>query len=176
MTVGSFLMEHRVKYMVKEGVICNSCEKKEKKCFWRMEARWGTACLACHDLKESCVASGVEESEMKASPLKKMKVEAKGKRKAKARTPVSGVADSVTVDVLQDILKELKGLRAEVGDLRVFAQCTVSVTKLSWRIQRQMSTCVNKLHHHFVPEEDEESSRMENKEGGGDRAENEETR
>ena len=37
-TVGSFLMEHGVEWMVKEGVVCELCEKKEKKCFWRMEA------------------------------------------------------------------------------------------------------------------------------------------
>ena len=37
-TVGSFLMEHGVEWMVKEGVVCDSCEKREKKCFWRMEA------------------------------------------------------------------------------------------------------------------------------------------
>ena len=32
-TVGSFLMQHGVEWMVKEGVVCESCEKKEKKCF-----------------------------------------------------------------------------------------------------------------------------------------------
>ena len=122
MTVRSFLMEHGVEWMVKEAVVCKSCEKKEKKCFWRMEAGQGRACLACHNLKKSCLASRVEESEMEARPLKKRKVERKGKGNAKAATPVSRVAESIVVDVLQDILKELKGLRAEVSDLCVFAQ------------------------------------------------------
>ena len=78
-TVGSFLMEHGVKWMVKEGVVCKSCEKRKKKCFWRMEARQGKACLACHELKKSCVSGGAEESETEASPLKKRKVGEKGK-------------------------------------------------------------------------------------------------
>lgn len=77
-TVRLFLMEHGVKWMVKEGVVCNSCEKKEKKWFWRMEAGQGKACLTCHDLKKSCVSSGAEESEMEAGPLKKRR-ERKGK-------------------------------------------------------------------------------------------------
>ena len=46
MTVGSFLTAHGVEWMVKEGVVCESCEKKERKCFWRMEAGRGKACLA----------------------------------------------------------------------------------------------------------------------------------
>ena len=112
--------------MVKEGVVCDSCEKKEKKCFWRMEARWGKACLACHDLKKSCVAGRAEELEMEASPSKKWKVEGKKKGKTKAGTPVSRVAESVVVDVLQDILKELKCLHMEVSDLHASAQCTNS--------------------------------------------------
>ena len=41
-TVGSYLMEHRTQWMVKEGVVCHSCDKKKKKCFWRMEVGWGT--------------------------------------------------------------------------------------------------------------------------------------
>ena len=32
-TVRSFLTAHRVKWMVKEGMVCESCEKKERKCF-----------------------------------------------------------------------------------------------------------------------------------------------
>ena len=36
--------------MVKEGIIYDSCAKKEKKCFWRIELGWDKACLACHDL------------------------------------------------------------------------------------------------------------------------------
>ena len=175
-TVRLFLMEHGVKWMVKEGVICDSCEKKEKKCFWRMEARWGEAFLVCHDLKKSCVAGGAEKSEMEASLSKKWKVEGKGKGKAKAGTLVSRVAESVVVDVLQDILMELKGWHAEVGDLCVFAQHTISITESSRRIWRQMSACVNKLCHHVMPEEDDkESSRAENEEGGGDGEKNEET-
>ena len=106
--------------MVKEGVVCESCEKKEKKCFWRMEAGWGKACLACHNLKKSCSAGGAEESEVEAGPSKKRRVEGKGKGKEKAATPNSGVAESTATDVLQDILAELKGLHVEVGDLRAF--------------------------------------------------------
>ena len=105
-TVGSFLMEHGVEWMVKEGVVCESCEKRENKCFWRMEAGQGKACLACHNLKKSCLASVAEESETEAGPSKTRMVEGKGKGKAKAATPVSGVADTVVVDVLQDILND----------------------------------------------------------------------
>ena len=104
-TIRSFLTEHRVKWMVKEGVVCESCEKKEKKSFWRMEARWGKACLACHNLKKSCSAGRAEESEAEAGPSKRRKVEGKGK--GKAATPNSGVAESAATDVLRDILKEL---------------------------------------------------------------------
>ena len=42
-TVRLFPTEHGVEWMVKEGVVCDACEKKEKKCFWRMEAGWGKA-------------------------------------------------------------------------------------------------------------------------------------
>ena len=168
-------MEHRVKWMVKEGVMCKSCEKKEKKCFWRMETGRGKACLACHDLKKGCVAGGAEESETEASPSKKRKVEEKGKVKVKVGTPVSGVAESVTVDVLRDIFIELKGLRMEVGDLCAFAQCTVTMMGLSWRTERQTSTYVIELLDHFVPgENDREGSQVENEEGNGDRVENKE--
>ena len=169
-TVGSFLMEHGVKWMVKEGVVCNSCEKREKKCFWRMKTGRGKACLACHDLKKSCVAGGAEELETEAGPSKKRKVEEKGKVKAKTGTLVSGVAGSVAVDVLQDILKELKWLCMDA-----FAQRTITMTELSWRIQRQTGACVNELRNCFMPEEDnEEGSRTENEEGGRDVVENRE--
>ena len=73
-----FLTEHGVEWMVKEGVVCESCEKKEKKCFWRMEARRGKACLACHSLKKSCTAGRAEDSEAEAGPLKRRKVEGEG--------------------------------------------------------------------------------------------------
>ena len=98
-TVGSYLTEHGTQWMVKEGVVCDSCEKKEKKCFWRMEAGWGKPCLACHDLKNSCVAGRAELSEVEAGLSKQRKVEEKGKGKAKVRTPVSRVVESVMVDV-----------------------------------------------------------------------------
>jgi len=96
-TVGSFLTDQRVEWMVEEGEVCDSCQKKEKKCFSRMEAGRGKACLACHNLKKSCSAGRAEELEAEASPSKKRKVEGKGKGKAKVATPVSGVADSVAV-------------------------------------------------------------------------------
>ena len=149
-TVGSFLMEHGVEWMVKEGMVCKSCEKKEKKCFWRMEAGRGKACLACHNLKKSCSAGGAEESEAEAGPSKRRKVERKGK--GKAATPNSGVAESAATDALRDILKELKGLHAEVGDLCAFAQCTKTVVENGWRTQRQISTCVADLRWHFMPD------------------------
>ena len=81
--------------------------------------------------------------ELEASLSKKRKVEEKGK--VKVGTPVSRVTESVEVDVLWDILKELKGLCVEVSDLRTFAQCTITMTESSWRIQRQTGTCVNDL-------------------------------
>ena len=145
--------------------MCDSCEKREKKYFWRMEAGQGKACLACHDLKKSCVAGGAEELEMEASLSKKRRVEGKGKAKAKVGTSVSRVADSVAVDVLRDIVKELKGLHVEVGDLCVFAQCTVTMTESSWRTQRQTNICISELKDHFMPEEnDREGSGAENRE------------
>ena len=78
---------------------------------------------------------------------------------------------------------------AEVGDLHVFAQRRTSMAESGWRIQRQMSACVNKLHCHFMPKDnDEESVRVgvenegnggvgvKDKENGKDGAESEETR
>ena len=171
-TIGSFLTEHGVEWMVKEVVMCESCEKKEKKCFWRMEARQGKACLACHNLKKSCSARA-EELEVDAGPLKKRRVEGKGK----VVTPNSRVAESVTTDVLWDILKELKGLCAEVGDLHAFSQCMTSMVENGWRMQQQISVCINDLHRHFMPEDDDEGSvrvGAGDKEDGGDGAENEE--
>ena len=166
--------------------MCESCEKKERKCFWRMEAGRGKACLACHNLKKSCSAGGAEELETEAGPSKRKKVEGKGKGKEKAASPNSGVAESAATDVLQDILKELKGLRAEVGDLHAFAQRTTSVAENGWRTQHQISSCVADLRWHFMPDngegsvgtEDEEESGVgvEDKEDGEDRAENEEMR
>jgi hypothetical protein len=92
-------------------------------------------------------------------------------------------------DVLWDILKELKGLCAEVGDLCAFAQCTMSVAENGWRTQRQISACINELRCHFMPEDDNEGSvrvgaenegtggvRTKGKEDGGDGAESEEMR
>ena len=155
--------------------MCDSCKKREKKCFWRMEARWDKACLACHGLKKSCVTGRAEELEMEAGPSKKVKVEEKGKGKAKVKvgTPVSRVTESVTVHVLRDILKELKGLRAEVCDLCAFSQNSVTLSELSWRTLRQTNSHVSELLDHFVPvENDGEGSRVENEEGGGDRVEN----
>ena len=113
-------------------------------------------------------------------------MEGKGKGKEKTATPNSGVAESTAMDVLWDILAELKGLRAEVGDLRAFAQRTTSVAENGWRTQRQISLCVADLRWHVMPDngegsvgtEDEEESGVgvEDKEDGEDRAENEEMR
>ena len=184
-TVGSFLTAHGVEWMVKEGMVCELCEK-ERKCFWRMEARQGKACLACHNLKKNCSAGGAEELETEAGPSKRRKVEGKGKGKEKAASPNSRVAESTATDVLWDILKELKGLRVEVGDLRAFAQRTTTMAENGWRTQRQISSCVADLHWHFMPDSSEGSIRtedkeesgveVEDKEDGEDRAENEEMR
>ena len=76
----------------------------------------------------------------------------------------------------------------EKGNILVYSQhqCTTSMAELGWKIQQQMSVCVNELWRHFVPEDDNEESvgvRAENEESGGvgvknkeDRAESEETR
>ena len=136
--------------------------------------------------KKSCSAGGAEELETEAGPSKKRRVEGKGK--GKAVTLTFGVAESVAVDVLWDILKELKGLRAEVGDLRAFAQCTTSIVESGWRIQQQIGLCINEMHHHFMPNDDDEGSvrvgagnegigrvGAKDKEDGRDRAESEGT-
>ena len=81
---------------------------------------------------------------MEAGQLKKKKVEGKVKVKSKSGTPVSGVVESIAVDVFQDI-QELKGLRMEVGDICAFAQHTVTVMELSWKTQQQTSTYVSEL-------------------------------
>ena len=151
-----------------------------------MEAGWGKACLACHNLKKSCSTGGVEESEVEAGPLKRRKVEGKGKGKEKAVTPNSRVVESAVTDVLQDILKELKGLCAEVGDLRAFAQCTTTMAENGWRTQRQISTCIADLCWHFMPnngegsvgteDEEDEGVGAEDKEDDEDGVENEEMR
>ena len=62
-----------------------------------METGQGRAYLACHDLKKSCVTGRAEE-ETEASPLKKRKVEEKRKEKAKVRTLVPRVMESIAVD------------------------------------------------------------------------------
>ena len=149
-----------------------------------MEAGQGKACLACHNLKKSCSASGAEESE--AAPSKKRRVEGKGKGKEKVATLNSGVAESTAMDVLWDILAELKGLRVEVGDLCAFAQCTTSVAENGWRTQWQISSCMADLCWHFMPDngkgsvgtEDEadEGVGAEDKEDDEGGAENEEMR
>ena len=114
---------------------------------------------------------------MEASLSKKRKVEEKEKEKVKVRTLVSRVSESVGVDVLQDILKELKELCMEVHDLHTFSQHFVTVSESSWGVLRQTNSHVSELLDHFVPlENNREDSRdgAENKEGGRDRAENEE--
>ena len=99
-----------MQWMLKEGVVCNSCKKNEKKCFWRMESGWGTVCLTCYSLKKVCEVVRVELIEAKSSPPKRRKMESKGKTKAKVGAPVSGVLETTVVDVLRDILLELKEL------------------------------------------------------------------
>ena len=131
--------------------------------------------LSCpHNLKKSCLASGAEESEAEAGPSKKRRVEGKGKGKEKAVTPNSRVAESAVTDVLRDILKELKGLRAKVGDLRVFAQCTTTVAENGWRTQQQISSCMADLHWHFMPDNSEGSVKTEDEEDSGVEAEDKE--
>ena len=95
---------------------------------------------------------------------KRRKVEGKGKGKEKVASPNSGVAESAATDVLWDILKELKGLRVEVGDRCVFSQCTTTVAENGWRTQRQISSCMADLRWHFVPDNGEGSVVMEDKE------------
>ena len=114
---------------------------------------WGKACLACYDLKKSCVAGRVELLEAEAGLLKKRKVEDKGKGKAKVkvRTPVSRVAESITADVLWDILKEMKGLHVEVQYLHTFSQHSITVSEYSWRMLKQTNSHVTELADHFVP-------------------------
>ena len=93
-----------------------------------------------------------------------MEDKGKGKVKVKVRTPVSGVAGSIVVDVLQDILKDLK---AEVHDLQAFSQCSVTMLEYSWRMCKQTNSHIGKPVDHFVSlEADGESSRdgVENKE------------
>ena len=125
--------------------------------------------MACHDLKKSRVAGRVKLLEAEASPSKKRKVEEKGEGKAKAkiRTLVSGVVESIVVDVLQDILGELKDLCAEVQDLQAFSQRSITVLEYSWRMFKQTNSYVGELVDHFVPLE-------ANRESSRDRVENEE--
>ena len=139
-----------------------------------MEAGQGKPCLACHNLKKSCSAGGAEESEVEAGPLKKRRVEGKGKGKEKAATLNSGVAESAATDVLRDILAELKGLHVEVGDLCAFAQRTTSVAENGWRTQRQISSCMADLCWHFMPDNGKGSVGMEDEADEGVGAEDKE--
>ena len=91
-TMGSYLMEPNVQWMPKEWLVCDSSKKKEKKCFWRMEPGWGMTCLTCYNLKK--VVKWAEPIEAKA----------------KDGAPVSGVSETTVVNVLKDILLELKEL------------------------------------------------------------------
>ena len=70
------------------------------------------------------------------------------------------------MDVLRDILKELKELCAEVHDLCAFSQCSITLLELSWKTLRQTNAHISELLDHFVPLEiNGEGSRVENKEG-----------
>ena len=127
------------------------------------------------------VSRNLNLSEAEAGPSKRRRVEEKGKGKEKMATLNSRVVET---DVLQDIFKELKGLRAEVGNLCAFSQRTTTMAENGWRTQGQISTCVADLCWHFMPDNGEGSVRTENeedegvgaedKEDGGDRAGNEE--
>ena len=146
--------------------------RRRKKCFWRIKLGWSEACLACHDLKKSCVAGGVELSEVEAGLSKKRMVEDKGKGnvKVKVRPLVSGVVESIAVVVLQDILQELKDLCGKVQDICAFSQCSITVLESSWSMLKQTESHVTDLVDHFVPlEVDGEGSRdrAENEEGHG---------
>ena len=59
----------------------------------------------------------------------KRKAENKRKGKAKVRTPVSRVFESTVVDVLRDILQELKELQAEDHNICEFSQGSISVSE-----------------------------------------------
>ena len=81
------------------------------------------------------------------------------------------------MDVLRDILKELKELCAEVHDLCAFSQCSITLLELSWKTLRQTNAHISELLDHFVPLEiNGEGSRVENKEGSRDGVENGEAR
>ena len=133
-----------------------------------METGRDKACLACHNLKKSCVTGRAEE-ETEAGPLKKRKVEEKGKGKAKVRTLVPGVMESIAVDVLRDILKELKRLRVEVCDLCAFSQCTTTMSESSCRTLKQTNAHIGELLDHFMAVKND-------REGSRDGAENRKTR
>ena len=72
------------------------------------------------------------------------------------------------MDVLWDILKELKGLRVEVCDLCVFSQCTTTMSESSCRTLRQTNAHIGELLDHFMPVKND-------REGSRDGAENRKT-
>src|SRR6202521_5037378 len=109
-TVGSFLEENGVTWGMKEGKVCTSCRKADKKCFWRMDPARGKACFACTASKKTCKLGGAEQE---PGPSKRRKVtESKGKGREKIGVPA--VSGSVTPDVWEGILSELRGMREEV--------------------------------------------------------------
>jgi len=114
-TVGSFLEENGVTWGMKEGKVCTSCRKADKKCFWRMDPARGKACYACTVSKKICKLGGAEQEpeQSEPGPSKRRKVtESKGKGKEKIGVPA--VSGSVTPDVWEKILSELRGMKEEV--------------------------------------------------------------
>jgi len=175
-TVGSFLEEKGVTWGTKEGKVCTSCRKAEKKCFWRTDPAQGKACYACTVSKKICKLGGVEQ-ESEPGPLKRRKAtESKGKGKEKIGVPV--VSGSMTLDVWEMILSELRGMKEEVVSelwgLRTEVAEVGSETckvRLNCEFLAQQVKAINfnvrDLANHFNPVQYETNGAMNEDEGAG---------
>jgi hypothetical protein len=117
-TVGAILVEDEVTWMVKDGKVCEGCEEKGKKCFWRDSAR-AKSCHNCHALKKTCMV-GVEESE--AGPSKKRRVtKGKGKEKERSESESDAVAEAIRElkEEMREAKEETRGVRETIAGLRM---------------------------------------------------------
>src|SRR5882762_422868 len=178
-TVGSFLEENGVTWGMKEGKVCTSCRKADKKCFWRMDPARGKACYACTVSKKICKLGGAEQEpeQSEPGPSKRRKVmESKGKGKEKIG--VLAVSGSVTPDVWEmmlselrgmkeEVVSELRGLRTEVAEVRSEThKVRLNCEFLAQRVEAIYFN-VRDLANHFDPVQDETDGAMNEDEGAG---------
>jgi hypothetical protein len=174
-TVGLSFEENGVFWAVQDGRVCLSCAKGGLKCHWRQQkgpgSRKATSCHNCAYLKKSC--SMVEkEGPPEAGPLKKQKVEGKGKGKVKVGIAESGGSEIGTKDVWEAILLELKGLRADFRDFRAEYHKSAEASINSANRLKVIARNVSEIADHVIPEQEQPEEEAEEAEEVGNSAGN----